>query len=115
MTAGFCQDDIGQSCSITNACSSVPCVDFQLTADSPIPLASLAARTANVFGPTSVEGVDLVDRNGDGDQFDSVVTLRDGSSGVLQPLGERVNLDSSSNALVNESFARSRPHPSQAR
>ena len=87
LTEGFCQDDTSQACSITNACSSVPCVDFQLTADSPIPLSSLAARTANVFGLSSVEGVDLVDRNGDGDMLDTVVTMRDGTSGELQPLG----------------------------
>jgi Tol biopolymer transport system component len=87
VTDGFCQQNTSLMCSLTNACSSVPCVDFQLEAENPIPLASLAAQTANVFGLTSLETVDLVDRNGDGDTVDAVVTLRNHTTGALQPLG----------------------------
>ncbi len=87
LTDGFCQADTSQACSLSNACMSVPCVDFQLTAESPIPLASLAAQTSNVFGLTSLEAVDLVDRNGDGDLADAVVTMRNSTTGALQSLG----------------------------
>ena len=92
LTSGFCQEDTSHTCSLTSACSSVPCVDFQLTAENPIPLASLvaqgpAAQSQKVFALTSAEAVDLVDRNGDGDTTDVVVTLRDRTTGTLQPLG----------------------------
>ena len=87
LTNGFCQEDTAQSCSLTSACSSTPCVDFQLTAENPVPLTSLAAQTANVFGLSALEGVDLVDRNGDGDTADAVVTLRDSATGTVQALG----------------------------
>lgn len=86
LTDGFCQSDTSQACSLSSACMSAPCVDFELTAESPIPLASLAAQTANVFGLTSLEAVDLVDRNGDGDQLDAVVTMRNSTTGSLQAL-----------------------------
>jgi len=101
LTDGFCQGDTSQACSLSSACMSMPCVDFQLTAESPIPLASLAAQTAKVFGLTSLEAVDLVDRNGDGDQLDAVVTMRNGTTGALQPLGapaECIGVSSLSNS-----------------
>jgi Tol biopolymer transport system component len=93
LTNGFCQQDTSQACLLTSPCSSAPCVDFQLTAENPIPLASLTASTSNVpglsniFGLTSYEWVDGVDRNGDGDILDAVVTLRNSTTGALEPLG----------------------------
>jgi Tol biopolymer transport system component len=89
---GICQQT-GATCGPSSACSTGtgPCVQYALTADNPIPLQSLAAQTDQVFGFTADESIDGADRNGDSDPFDSVVTMRDRTTGVEQFLGAPAN------------------------
>jgi hypothetical protein len=62
------------------------CVSYAFEATTPVPLEGLAASaTARTF--TIRESIDGVDRNGDGDTNDSVMTLRDRTTGETSPLG----------------------------
>ncbi len=62
---------------------------YLATRDTPITLESLAQRQASgSFAFVVYESADGVDRNGDGDALDFVLTLRDRATGVLRPIGE---------------------------
>jgi len=62
------------------------CVSYAMEATTPVPLDGLAASTtARTF--TISEAIDGVDRNGDGDTNDSVMTFRDRASGQSDLLG----------------------------
>ena len=63
------------------------CVAFALEALNAVTLDSLATRTPEMFVFTQRENVDGIDRNGDTDTDDTVVTLRDRRSGFQRPLG----------------------------
>lgn len=87
-TPEFCQLPPHQDCSGNPAaCTGVgnACVAYSLEAQTPVPLDGLiASDTARTFAFR--ESIDGVDRNGDGDTTDTVVTLRDRASGVVQAL-----------------------------
>ena len=63
-----------------------PCVSYAFEATTPVPLESLTAGSTDVFAFTVNEAVALRDLNGDGDQLDSVVTLRNRDTGNEEPL-----------------------------
>jgi Tol biopolymer transport system component len=84
----FCQLPPHASCAGPGDCPGAgnACVSYAMEAQNPVPLEGLAASDdARTF--TLRESIDLVDRNGDGDTLDTVVTLRDRETGVIQPLG----------------------------
>jgi len=85
----FCQLPPHQDCSGNpGICAGAgnACVTYAYEAESPVPLEGLTASdTARTF--TLSESIDGVDRNGDGDTNDSVMTLRDRASGEPNPLG----------------------------
>ncbi|MBY0276359.1 hypothetical protein K2Z84_13520 [Candidatus Binatia bacterium] len=85
----FCQLAPHQDCTSNPAlCTGVgnACVAYAMEAQSPVPLDGLVA-SASTRTFAFRESIDLVDRNGDGDTTDTVVTLRDRATGVVQPLG----------------------------
>ena len=84
----FCQLAPQAACAVPADCPGVgnPCVSYALEAQNPVPLEGLAASDiARTF--TVRESIDTVDRDGDGDVADSVVTLRDRATGVAEALG----------------------------
>ncbi len=78
--------DAGEVCSPLEACLAGPCVDYRFQAQSPVPLEGLAA-SADVFAFALAEPVAAADLNGDGDQTDLVMTLRDRTTGTLLRIG----------------------------
>lgn len=75
---GFCQGDTETSCSIAGDCGgNGPCVRYAFEAESPVLLEALASQTENVNAFSQAEIVDGIDRNGDGDAMDTVVTVRE--------------------------------------
>lgn len=87
--AGVCQLEPHQPCANDGQCPGGGnlCVTYTFEATTPVPLESLAAGTDDVLAFTVEEAVDLRDRDGDGDAVDSVVTLRDRTTGQGQALG----------------------------
>jgi Tol biopolymer transport system component len=85
---GFCQSG-GQDCSAMLACPAMgdPCVNYALQAQAAVTLDSLAVQTDQLRAFTTLENIEIADRNGDGDQNDAVVLLRDRTTGIAQPLG----------------------------
>ena len=91
---GFCQLAPHAACDSGADCPGPgdACVNYAMEAQTPVPLEGLAASdTTRAF--TIKESVDGVDRNGDGDTDDDVVTLRDRVSGVSEALGAPENCD----------------------
>jgi hypothetical protein len=87
--AGVCQSATTQTCTTGPAdCSAGavgPCVGYALEAETPVPL--LGLRASELLADFVVgEAVDGVDRNGDSDAGDAVVTLRDRETGARQSL-----------------------------
>jgi hypothetical protein len=85
----FCQLPPHQDCSGNPSICTGPgnlCVTYTLEAESPVPLDGLAA-SAELRSFAFDEAIDGVDRNGDGDTSDAVVTLRDRATGDVQELG----------------------------
>jgi Tol biopolymer transport system component len=85
----FCQLPPHDDCTGNPGICSAPgdaCVAYAFEAQTPVPLDGLAA-SQEVRTFTVSEPVDLQDRNGDGDQIDSVVLLTDRETGLVQPLG----------------------------
>ena len=83
---GICQEETTDTCTNFDPCSSGPCVGYAMQAQNPVTLEGLE-KSQDIFAFSLDEGVDGVPRNGDGDTVDTVVTLRDRDTGVLQPLG----------------------------
>ena len=86
---GVCQLDPHAPCNAPADCAGVgnTCVAYAFEARTPVPLESLTAGTPDQFAFTVEERVDLADHNGDGDTTDSVITLRDRTTGRSQNLG----------------------------
>jgi hypothetical protein len=86
---GICQLEPHGSCTGPGDCGGVgdACVSYAFEARTPVPLESLSEGTPDQFAFTVEERVDLLDHNGDGDHTDSVITLRDRTTGKLQKLG----------------------------
>jgi hypothetical protein len=86
---GICQDDPHPACTSDGQCGGAAdqCVLYALEAQNPVSLDSLATKTADLRAFTAAETLDNVDRTGDGDLADVVVTLQDRLTGGFQPLG----------------------------
>ncbi|HEV7730681.1 MAG TPA: hypothetical protein VGR62_00900 [Candidatus Binatia bacterium] len=87
--AGICQLAPHGGCANDGDCpaSGDACVSYALEANTAIPLESLTAGTTDVFAFTVNESTRLSDESGDGDDRDSVVTLRNRETGVAQAMG----------------------------
>jgi hypothetical protein len=84
----FCQLAPHAACDDDGDCAGVgnTCVTYAMQSESPVPLDGLAASaTTRTF--TFSEAIDGVDRNGDGDTTDSVMTLADRETGTTDALG----------------------------
>ncbi len=87
-TPHFCQLPPHAACTGPGDCPTVgdACVGYAFEANTPVPLEGLAAsNTARTFSIR--ESIDGVDRNGDGDTDDMVMTFRDRASGKTEVLG----------------------------
>jgi len=86
---GVCQVEPHAACTGDNKCSGAndPCVLYALQAQNPVSLDSLTTKTDNLRAFTAAETLDDVDRTGDGDLDDVVLTLQDRETGQFQPLG----------------------------
>lgn len=86
---GVCQLPDNAACTSDAQCtaSGDACVLYALEAGQSVSLDSLTTTTDRIFVLTGPEEVDGVDRNGDTDILDFVVTLRDRETGDLLPLG----------------------------
>jgi len=82
---GICQET-GATCTV-DCGGDGPCVSYAFRADTPVELASLRTETASLRSFTVNELVVHEDRNGDGDQTDTVAMLRDRKTGQAQALG----------------------------
>lgn len=87
--AGICQLDPHGPCANDGDCpgDGNACVSYAFEATTAIPLESLSSGSTDVFSFTVNESTRLTDDNGDGDSVDSVVTLRDRTTGRTQPMG----------------------------
>ena len=85
----ICQVAPHADCTADAQCTGTgdPCVTYAFEAITPVPLESLTAGSTDVFAFTVNEAVALRDLNGDGDQLDSVVTLRNRQTGNEEALG----------------------------
>ena len=88
---GVCQFDQNQTCRTDAECTALGnpedlCVYWALEAGDAVPLDGIA-ETPELWAFTFEEWLDDIDRNGDGDQDDTVVTMRSRATGVLQGLG----------------------------
>ena len=84
----FCQLPPHASCSMPADCPTPgdACVTFAYEAESPVPLEGLASSDlARTFAFR--ESIDGIDRNGDGDTNDTVMTLRSRATGEIDSLG----------------------------
>ncbi|HEY2389441.1 MAG TPA: thrombospondin type 3 repeat-containing protein, partial [Candidatus Binatia bacterium] len=85
---GICQEDPHPTCFGDDECpGNDQCVLYALEAQNPVSLDSLATKTADLRAFTAAESLDDVDRTGDGDLTDVVVTLQDRLTGAFEPLG----------------------------
>ncbi len=85
LVSGVCQNNVSLTCT-PGSCPSGPCVGYKLSAGPPVPLEGLVAR--NELGELALsERIDQVDRNGDGDESDLIVSLREPNTGIIQALG----------------------------
>ena len=88
-TDGICQVEPHAACTNNNNCPGTDnlCSVYALEAQNPVSLDSLTTRTDDLRAFTAAETLDNVDRTGDGDLEDVVVTLQDRATGLFQPLG----------------------------
>ncbi len=82
---GFCEED-SSSCASSAECSDL-CVSYAFEAELPVDLSTLGLASDEIRSFVTRESIDLTDRNGDGDEFDLVVTRRDRETGELLPIG----------------------------
>lgn len=87
--AGICQLSPHGPCATNDDCpdDGDACVSYAFEATTAIPLESLTSGSADVFSFTVNESTRLSDDNGDGDSFDSVITLRNRATGETQSMG----------------------------
>ncbi len=85
---GICQLPDNAACSSDLDCGAGDsCVLYALEAQNPVSLDSLTTNTGELFVLTAPESLDAVDRNGDADVADFVITLRERTTGLVLPLG----------------------------
>lgn len=89
-SGGVCELDPAQLCPMPVAdCGAInagQCVDYRVSAQDPVPLEGLAA-TSELFTFAQREGDAGRDLNGDGDQADTVMVVRDRDTGLILPIG----------------------------
>ena len=85
---GICTNDPSATCASDGDCGGPEdeCVIYDLRAGPAVPIEDLVPRD-ELADFTIIERVDGVDRNGDGDATDLVMTQRDQDTGELIPLG----------------------------
>ncbi len=86
--SGFCQLPPHSACENVADCRNegFACVRYAMESENPVPLEGLSAsRRVRTFAGS--EAIDGIDRNGDGDLDDDVITLRDRETGVSRGLG----------------------------
>ena len=81
----FCEED-SSSCASSAECSDL-CVSYASQAELPVDLSTLNAASTEIRSFVTRESIDLVDRNGDDDEVDLIVTRRDRTSGLALPIG----------------------------
>ncbi|MCC6765147.1 MAG: PD40 domain-containing protein [Deltaproteobacteria bacterium] len=86
---GVCEQPDHAVCASDAECpaSGDACVLYALEAQNAVSLDSLESKTDEMLVLTGSESVDGVDRNGDTDALDFVVTLRDRANGAIYTLG----------------------------
>ena len=86
---GICQVAPHAACASDGECQGTDdvCVAYALEAQNSVSLDSLVTKTDDLRAFTAAESLDGIDRTGDGDVDDVVVTLQDRASGQIQPLG----------------------------
>ncbi len=86
---GVCQVPDNAACTSDAQCTAAgdACVLYALEAQNPVSLDSLTSKTGDIFVLTGPESLDGVDRNGDADVLDFVLTLRERETGTPFPLG----------------------------
>jgi len=106
--AGICQLAPHAPCAANGDCPSPgdACVSYAFEATTAIPLESLSSGSTDVFSFTVNESTRLADENGDGDTVDSVVTLRDRVTGVVQPMGAAATCPELSSTATGRSVVR---------
>jgi hypothetical protein len=82
---GVCESgtDVGQTCTPGSCTGGARCVNFRSRAEDAVPLAGLAG-TPELFALTASERLTGADLNGDGDQLDLALTLRDRLTGGIE-------------------------------
>ena len=88
-----------------------PCVAYAFEANIPVPLESLTSGSQDVFAFTINERVAARDLNGDADMADSVVTLRDRTTGKEQPLGGQAGCNLQAGPIIGRAVARIQQPP----
>lgn len=98
---GICQVEPHDPCATNGECPGAGdmCVLYALEADQPVSLDSLTTRTGDLRAFTAAETLDGVDRTGDGDLADVVLTLQDRATGRFQRLGAPSGFTSAGAAL----------------
>jgi Tol biopolymer transport system component len=97
---GMCQDS-GDTCNDASDCEvGEPCVNYALEAEAEVNLASLDEETDLFRSFIQTEASIGEDLNGDGDLSDSVVTLRDRTTGDAQALGGPTQCVGSSEPVI---------------
>lgn len=98
---GVCQAGDHAACTSDAQCTAAEdaCVLYALEAQNPVSLDSLGTSTDQLFVLTGPESVDGVDRNGDTDTTDFVVTLNERATGQTLPLGAANGFNPDGSAL----------------
>jgi len=97
---GMCQED---ATTCTADCGlDGPCVNYAFEAEPPVDFSSLDLGTDVLRSFTASESVVGQDLNGDGDTTDTVVTLRDRSTGVEQDLDGPAECGGSTDRVIME-------------
>jgi hypothetical protein len=106
-TEGVCQDgpDAGDMCIAPGSCaSSAQCVDYRVEAQDPVPLEGLAG-TDDVFTFTVREAIAGTSLDGDENQNDQVLTLRNRTTGETIPIGRGSAAGRTINAVQQAPFS----------
>ena len=88
-TGGVCEIEPHNTCTSNGNCPGADnlCALYALQAQNPVSLDSLTTRTDDLRAFTAAETLDDIDRTGDHDLEDDVITLQDRATGRFQPLG----------------------------
>jgi len=85
--AGVCQAPPFDACASNADCGGDPCVSYAFQAQDPVALESINNGSSSVLTLTASEALAIQDRTGDGDSGDFTLTVRNRTTGQVQPLG----------------------------